>query len=237
MKQHLAIIIPCYNDIENIPLVVQGLRKAAPQAKIVIVDDSNSQEKKKLQKFVGKQKNIHIIKRKQKNGRGSAVLEGFKKVLLEKNIKYIFEMDADTSHDPRDLIKFLKKKTSADMIIGSRYIQGSKIVNWPKRRLIMSKLINYFLLTSLFHLGIRDYTTGFRMYNRKSAEYLLTIPLYEKGFLLLSETAYRLKQAGFTLYEVPITFTDRKYGKSSVNTKDVFLCLISAFKIRFIYKI
>lgn len=236
MTTKLTIIIPSYNDVDNIPLVVQGIKKTTPQAKIIIVDDSNTKEQKKLDSYAKKQKNVKVIKRGQKSGRGTAVLLGFKKALQEKGVEYVFEMDADTSHDPKDIAKFIKKKTSADMIIGSRYISGSKIENWPMRRLIMSKVINYFLLRTLFNLGIRDYTTGYRMYNRKSAEYLLTIPLYEKGFLLLSETAYRLKQAGFTLNEVPITFTDRKFGKSSVNTKDVFLCLIGAFKIRFVYK-
>lgn len=100
----------------------------------------------------------------------------------------------------------------------------------------MSRLINSALLNLLFNLGIHDYTNGYRMYNRKAAEYLLGITLHETGFLLLSESAYRLKRAGFTLAEVPITFTDRKYGESSVRTKDLFIALWGALKIRFFYK-
>jgi dolichol-phosphate mannosyltransferase len=155
---------------------------------------------------------------------------------LDKNIQYVFEMDADTSHDAKDLTKLLKKKKSADMIIGSRYVPGSKIVNWPKKRLYMSKLINSILLNLLFHIGIHDYTNGYRLYNRKTAEYLLGITLHEKGFLLLSESAYKLKRAGFTMQEVPITFTDRKYGASSVRSRDMLIALYGAFKIRFVYK-
>jgi dolichol-phosphate mannosyltransferase len=155
---------------------------------------------------------------------------------LDKHIQYVFEMDADTSHDAKDITKFLEKKKSADLIIGSRYIPGSKVVNWPKKRLFMSKLINSVLLNLLFNLGIHDYTNGYRLYNRKAAEYLLSITLHEKGFLLLSESAYKLKRAGFNLAEVPITFTDRKYGVSSVHATDMFVALFSAFKVRFIYK-
>lgn len=236
MENNLAIIIPSYNDAENVPLVVEEIRLCTPRAKIIIVDDSNEQEKDKLRSFARTQKGLKIIERKGKGGRGSAVLDGFKEALLDKKIEYLFEMDADTSHDAKDLTKFLKKKKSADMIIGSRYISGSKIVDWPKKRLYMSKLLNFVLLNSLFHIGIHDYTNGYRLYNRKTIEYLLSITLHEKGFLLLSETAYKLKRAGFTMYEVPITFTDRKHGLSSVHSKDLLSALYSAFKIRFVYK-
>ncbi len=236
MDNNIAIIIPSYNDAENIPLVVKGIRSVTPRAKIIIVDDSNEQQKKKLRSFAKKQKGLKVVEREGKGGRGSAVLDGFREALLDKSTEYVFEMDADTSHDAKDLTKFLKNKKSADLIIGSRYIKGSKIVNWPKKRLFMSKLINSALLNLLFRLGIHDYTNGYRMYDRKSAEYLLSITLHETGFLLLSETAYKLKRAGFTMSEVPITFTDRKYGVSSVHIKDIFIALYSAFKIRFVYK-
>ena len=236
MDKDLAIIIPSYNDAENIPLVVKGIRLVTPRAKIFIVDDSNEQEKKKLRSFAKKQDGVQIIERKVKSGRGSAVLDGFREALLDKHIQYVFEMDADTSHSAKDLTKFLNEKQSADMIIGSRYIAESKVVNWPKKRLYMSKFINAVLLNLLFNLGIHDYTNGYRLYNRKAAEYLLGMTLHEKGFLLLSESAYQLKRAGFNLAEVPITFTDRKYGVSSVHATDMLIALFGAFKIRFIYR-
>ena len=100
----------------------------------------------------------------------------------------------------------------------------------------MSKLINSALLNLLFNLGIHDYTNGYRMYNRRAAEYLLSITLHETGFLLLSESAYQLKRAGFTLAEVPITFTDRKHGVSSVHATDMLVALYGAFRVRFVYK-
>jgi dolichol-phosphate mannosyltransferase len=236
MDKDVAIIIPSYNDAKNIPLVVKGIRSVAASAKIIVVDDSNEEQKKKLRTFAKTQKGLQIIEREVKSGRGSAVLDGFREALLDKQTQFVFEMDADTSHSAKDLIKFLEKKKSADLIIGSRYIKGSKIINWPKKRLFMSKVINSFLLNLLFNLGIHDYTNGYRMYDRKAAEYLLSITLHETGFLLLSESAYQLKRAGFTLAEVPIIFTDRKHGVSSVHTKDILFALLSAFKVRFIYR-
>ncbi|HUC88271.1 MAG TPA: glycosyltransferase [Candidatus Binatia bacterium] len=236
MDKDVAIIIPSYNDAENIPLVVKGIRLVSPLAKIIIVDDSNEKQKKKLRNFVQKQKGVSLIERVGKGGRGSAVLDGFKAALKDKNIQYVFEMDADTSHTGKDLPKFYENKKTADLIIGSRYLKESKVVNWPKKRLYQSMLINSVLLNALFHLGIRDYTNGYRMYNRKAAKFLIGTTLHEKGFLLLSESAYKLKSAGYSLAEVPITFTDRKYGESSVQPKDLITSLYGAFKIRFIYK-
>jgi dolichol-phosphate mannosyltransferase len=236
MDNDVAIIIPSYNDAENIPLVVKGIRSVATSAKIIIVDDSNEEQKKKLRTFAKKQKGLQIIERETKSGRGSAVLDGFREALLDKRIQFVFEMDADTSHSAKDLTKFLEKKNVADLIIGSRYIKGSRVINWPKKRLLMSRVINSFLLNLLFNLGIHDYTNGYRMYDRKAAEYLLSTTLHETGFVLLSESAYQLKRAGFSLAEVPITFTDRKHGVSSVHMKDIFIALLSAFKVRFIYK-
>ena len=236
MDNDIAIIIPSYNDAENIPLVVKGIRAVTPRAKVIIVDDSNEQQKRKLRTYAKKQKRLQVIERTGKLGRGSAVLDGFRKALLDKKIQYVFEMDADTSHSAKDLAKFLENKKSADLIVGSRYITGSKVVNWPKKRLFMSRLINSALLNLLFNLGIHDYTNGYRMYDRKAAEYLLGITLHETGFLLLSESAYKLKQAGFTMSEVPITFTDRKHGVSSVHATDMLVALFGAFRVRFIYR-
>ncbi len=233
MKPSVAIVIPSYNDLDNIPLVLDGIANILPQARIIIVDDSTNVEKKKLSIIHKNYPHVGIITRSKKSGRGSAVLEGFRESLKDKNINYVIEMDADTSHDPKDLGTFIEHKSDADVIVGSRYIHGSKIINWPKKRLVLSTIINSILLNSLFRLGIHDYTNGFRMYTRKAAEYLLQTPLRESGFLLLSESAYKLKKAGFTFAEIPITFTDRKYGKSSVKVTDLLGNLLGAFRIRF----
>ena len=232
-SKHVAIVIPSYNDLDNIPLVVIGIHHVAPASLIIIVDDSSRQEKKKLPSLKKTFPKLVILEREKKSGRGSAVLEGFRYALTNKTIQYVLEMDADTSHDPKDLPSFFAKKDEADVIIGSRYLKKSEVINWPKKRLFLSRMINVLLLNNLLALGLHDYTNGYRMYTRKAAEFLLKSPLHETGFLLLSETAYVLKKAGFTLTEVPITFTDRKYGKSSVKFTDLLENFVGAFRIRF----
>lgn len=230
--KQLAVIIPSYNDIDNLPLVLAGLEKEIAGATYIIVDDSSAQEKKKIPQLKKQFPQIVVIERKKKSGRGSAVLEGFRYALANKQIAYVIEMDADTSHDPRDLPRFLKKLGKADLIIGSRYQKESHIINWPLQRVIMSSIINKFFLRFLLQLSITDYTNGYRLYARKAAEYLINAKLHETGFLLLSETAFQLKKAGFSIDEVPITFTDRKFGKSSVTFGDLMDNLFGAFRIR-----
>ena len=229
----IAIIIPTYKEIENITILVNKILTLFPSAKIIIVDDSPSKENRALQKYFQKYKGtISIISRLKKDGRGSAVITGFKQVLKNKNIDFFFEMDADLAHNPEEISVFLKKKNEADIIIGSRYLSKSKIIEWPLRRLIMSKTINLFL-TFWLGLNLSDYTNGFRMYNRKSLEFLCGLPLKEKGVIALSEIAYKLKKAGYKIAEVPISFTDRRYGKSNAGIKEHFNSLIGVLRIPF----
>ena len=166
-------------------------------------------------------------------GRGSAVMVGLKEMLKIKQIEYFFEMDADLAHDPKDFEKFLIdiKSKKSDLVIGSRYLDGSKIIKWPLKRLILSKIINYSIN---FWLGIKlsDYTNGFRLCKRKAVKFLAKTKLTEKGFIALSEIAYKLKNNGFKISEVPINFTDRAYGKSSAGIKEFSSALIGIIRIK-----
>ncbi len=229
----IAIIIPTYKEILNITILVKRILTIFPKSKIIIVDDSPREENKTLQKHFQKYKDIvSIYSRFNKYGRGSAVITGFKEALKDKTIDFFFEMDADLAHDPEEIINFLKKRNKADLIIGSRYLYESKITRWPLRRLIMSKAINFFLRMWL-GLNLSDYTNGFRMYNRKSLEFLCVVPLKEKGFVSLSEIAYKLNCAGFKIAEVPISFTDRRFGKSNAGIREHFNSLIGVMRIPF----
>ncbi len=228
----IAIIIPTYKEIENITILVKRILTSFPKAKIIIVDDSPVKDNELLQKQFKKYKDIvTIYSRLKKGGRGSAVIDGFKEALKNKNIDFFFEMDADLAHNPEEIVNFIKKRNDADLVIGSRYLSESKITAWPIRRLILSKTINLFLRLWL-ELNLSDYTNGFRMYNRKALEFLCTVPLKEKGFISLSESAYKLKKAGFKIAEIPISFTDRRYGKSNAGIKEHFNSLIGVIRIR-----
>jgi len=233
MDKSTAVIIPTYNEVENIGILLKKIFHTLPQCHVFIVDDSNASENKKLHHLVDEKfNNVEIISRQSKKGRGGAVLAGFREALKNKKIDYFFEMDADLAHDPGEFYKFLDMSTSSDVVIGSRYLENSHIKSWPMRRLILSKLINAFL-TLWLGLKLSDYTNGYRLYTRKAVEFLIKQNLRETGFIALSEISYRLKHAGFHIAEVPISFTDRIYGKSSAGLFEHMNAFLGALRIRF----
>lgn len=233
-NSNIAVVIPSYNEVKNLSILIAGINKELRGSKIIIVDDSLFKENLKLKSIVKKYKNVFLISRQKKLGRGSAVLEGFAYAIKNKSIKYVFEMDSDLAHDPKEIIRFIKKeqKTKADLIIGSRYLPGGRIINILPNRTIMSRVINKFLY---FWLGMHltDHTSGFRLYSRASVEYLLNIKIKSKGFITLSEVAYKLYLADFKISEVPITWNYRIYGKSNVNTSELINSLIFVLKMKF----
>ncbi|OGG11673.1 hypothetical protein A2Z00_00060 [Candidatus Gottesmanbacteria bacterium RBG_13_45_10] len=232
---NIGVVIPALNESASLKILLGEITRLYRGITVVVVDDSGPIEQKKLEilqkkKFSGAK--IHVIFRGKKGGRGSAVLEGMKWLLGDRHIAYMIEMDADLAHKPEEIRLFLEKKDRGDMIVGSRYLKQSHIIKWPLRRLIQSKLINFFLRLWL-GLNLSDYTNGFRLYSRLAAEALVRAPLKEKGFIALSEIAYTLKQKGFTVFEVPTTFTDRRFGQSNADIKELMRSLVGAIRIRF----
>lgn len=236
MTDKTAIILPVYNeDLNLLKNLIKKIYLTLPNSNLFIIDDSKDSVKRKIKlENVIKKKSLKIITRINKSGRGDAVLTGLKEAIKNPSIKIFFEMDSDFSHDPKQLLKFIReyKKTNSDVIIGSRYLKSSKINNWPQQRLITSKIINHFL-KNLFKIDIKDFTNGYRLYTRPAVNYLINKNPRETGFILLTETIYLLKNGGFSISEIPITFSDRKKGKSSVKFIDLLENLIGAFKIRF----
>ena len=228
---NICIIIPSLNEDKNLEILTKRIWRIYPQAKIIIVDDSSPFENAKLKKIFKDYKQLEIISRYQKMGRGSAVISGLKKGLQDKKSSLFFEMDADLAHDPNEIPQFIARAVNCDMVVGSRYLDKSRIIKWPLYRLVQSRVIN-FILRFWLGLNLTDYTNGFRMYSRKAVEFLVKTPLKEKGFIALSEIAYRLKQEGFKFGEVPISFTDREYGKSNADAKELLRSLVGAIRIR-----
>ncbi len=233
---NLAFIIPSYNESENIILLINKIRKFYPKSKIIIVDDSSPEEKNKINKLLSKtdKRDIVYFPRKKKMGRGSAVIEGFKIALEDKKITHAFEMDADLSHNPEEAQEFISKlkKENSDLVVGSRYLSESKIIKWALWRVVMSKIINKFL-SLLLSLNLSDYTNGYRLYSRRALEYLTKTKIESSGFIVLSETAYKLKKNNFKISEVPTTFVERQYGKSSYGNRELLTSLADILQIRF----
>jgi len=232
LKQMVAVVIPSYNESQNLKILLPNILRILPNAQIIVVDDSTGKDQMNTS-TICKRDTAHItyVSRNKKLGRGSAIIKGLKVALTNEAVQVCIEMDADLAHDPNEIPLLLSKINHADMVIGSRYMKGSKIVKWPVSRLVQSKIIN-FLLKYWLGLHISDYTNGFRAYSRKACEYLSSIQLFEKGFISLSEVAYKLQKNGFTIAEVPITFTDRKFGKSNANLNELITSLLGVIRIR-----
>lgn len=230
--ERTVVVIPTYNESRNIKILISRIFKILPKTIIVVVDDSSGNEHRDTKNICAKyKKSVLYVSRNKKNGRGSAVLDGMKIALAQTTSKIIVEMDADLAHNPNEIPRLCTPIGKYDIVVGSRYMSGSNIVKWTRVRIIQSKIINFFLK---YWLGLRltDYTNGFRAYSRRACQYLVSIPLREKGFIALSESAYMLSKKGFRITEVPISFTDREYGKSNADLKELFYSLFGVIKLR-----
>lgn len=234
MGKNIAVVAPSYKEFKTIPVLIKKIRKVIRDCEIIIVDDSPRDQNSKLKTLLKKEKNIKLISRPKKLGRGSAVMEGFKEAFKNKNIKYFFEIDSDLAHNPSEMPRFLNKIMTGkyDVVTGSRYIKGGKTINIVLNRIILSRVINLFLRFWL-NINLTDFTGGFRMYNRKSIEFLCKSEIRSNGFITLSETLFLLNKNGFRLTEVPITVSIKKEGKSNVDAKELLRSLFFILALRF----
>ena len=233
----VGLVIPAYNEKENILKLIKGIRKYL-DCVIIIVDDSNNNDSQKIL-IKNKIKNIKYFNRGKKSGRGSAVLFGFKKLIkLKKKINCLVEMDADLSHSPTELKRNIRYfyKNSLDLLIGSRYLKESSIINWPISRKILSKLSNI-LARMLLGAQVKDYTNGYRFYSLKAAKKIISkCNKTGGGFIILSEIVLILWKSGFKISEIKTIFRNRTRGESSVNLSLIFQSLIGLFKLYLIKK-
>lgn len=224
------VVIPTYNEKDNIPPLIEAILAQGLDFGIIIVDDNSPDGTGEAAEQISKKHpEVMLIHREGKGGRGSACIEGFKKA-LEDNAEYIFEMDADFSHNPKDIPKFLEKIKECDVVIGSRYLRGSQIVNWGWKRTIFSKLANFYAETIL-RLKISDYTSGYRCYKRGVLESLSFDEIDATGYIVLSEMAQKIFYKGFEIAEIPITFVNRRRGESNLSLNEIVSAFTSVIKL------
>lgn len=227
-----AIIVPTYNEVKNIELLVTKIASVLPTAKIIIVDDSSpdgtAQEVKKLQK---KYQNLHLVLNKQKAGRGNAVQLGFRFALKNFSSTVMIEMDADFSHQPKELVKLIATVDNNTVALSSRYLPTSKIENWPIQRKVFSFLSNMILRVAI-GLKVTDYTNGFRAYPRSAIEKLQSYNLICKSYLSLTEVLLILVQEGYQIKEIPGIFVNRTRGVSNTNWQEIKHNIQELIKIR-----
>ena len=213
------IIIPTYNEKENIEKIILKVFSLDIDFDILIVDDGSPDGTadivKKIQKSYSK--NLHIVERTGKLGLGTAYIYGFKWA-LKNNYDYIFEMDADFSHDPDDLIRLYKAchEEKGDVAIGSRYIKGVNIVNWPMSRLLMSFFASKYVKI-ITGMPIQDSTAGFKCYRRSVLEKINLEKIQFVGYAFQIEMKFTAWKYGFNVLEVPVIFTDRQEGASKMS--------------------
>jgi dolichol-phosphate mannosyltransferase len=221
-SQRTLVIIPTYNERDNLPLIAGRVHAARPDVDVLIVDDGSPDGTGELadELALADPDRVHVMHRASKAGLGAAYLAGFAWG-LGRGYTVLVEMDADGSHAPEELYRLLDAvDAGADLSIGSRYIDGGTVRNWPRRRKLLSKTANGYARVML---GVRidDITAGYRAYRREVLEKIELSTVDSKGYCFQIEMSWRTVSAGFTVVEVPITFTERELGKSKMSGSNI----------------
>jgi len=214
------VILPTYNEIENLPRIVPQILEVDPDLEVLVVDDDSPDGTgKEADRMAQVNPRLSVIHRASKMGLGSAYITGFK-YGIEKGFDYLFEMDADFSHDAKYLKDFLREIKEADLVVGSRYLQGVNVINWPMSRLLLSYFANVYtrIITGL---PLRDATGGFKCYRREALEAIELDSVRSDGYSFQIEMSFKLWRKGFRLKEIPIIFYDRQQGESKMSKKIV----------------
>ncbi len=212
----LSIVIPTYNERENLKQLIPNLRKDYPKAEIFIVDDNSPDETWKLVKeFSKKDLHLHLVFQKKKKGLGRAYLNGFTQA-FKKKTDYIVQMDGDFSHDSKYIKEMLEAMKNFDMVIGSRYVSGISVSNWGIYRILLSYFANFYA-RFFTRIDIKDLTGGFKCYKRKVLESINFKVMKSSGYCYQVEMNYIVKKLGFKVGEIPIMFHERGEGVSKMS--------------------
>lgn len=226
------IVIPTYNEAENIENLINKLHSIVPETHILVVDDSSPDGTAAIvDKIKQNDDRVHLIVRAKKMGLGTAYCHGFK-YCLEKGFDAIFEMDADFSHDPNEIPNFLREIESNDLIIGSRYITGVNVINWPLRRLILSYGANLYtrIITGM---PVKDATGGFKCFRAGKLKEIDLDSIKSNGYGFQIEMNYRMWRNGAKIKEIPIIFVDRRSGVSKMNKSIIYEAVFLVWKLKF----
>ncbi|RJP57674.1 MAG: polyprenol monophosphomannose synthase [Ignavibacteriales bacterium] len=231
MKKTL-IIIPTYNELNNIQKLVPLLRSEYPQVDVLVVDDNSPDGTgKKVLELAESDPQIHLIEREGKLGLGTAYVRGFK-FALENGYDAAMEMDADFSHDHKEVKNFLREIEENDLVIGSRYIKGVNVVNWPMSRLLLSYFANIYTKV-ITGMPIYDATGGFKCFRREVLESINLDKITSNGYSFQIEMNFKTWKKGFRVKEIPIIFVDRADGSSKMSKHIVYEAIFMVWKLRF----
>lgn len=231
MKRSL-VVIPTYNESDNIPRLLPTVLNLGSHFEVLVVDDNSPDGTAHLVQLIQEtDKRVHLIRRESKMGLGTAYIAGFKYALAN-GFDYIFEMDADFSHDPNELPRLLHQSEQCDLVIGSRYISGVNVVNWPMRRLMLSYMANVYT-RYITGMPVRDATGGFKCYRRPVLEAIDLDAIHSNGYAFQIEMNFLAWKKGFKVCEIPIVFVDRRVGVSKMSKNIVYEAAWLVWKLKF----
>jgi len=209
------VLVPTYQELHTLASIVHRIFEHNPDVHVLVIDDNSPDGTGKLaDQLKAKYANLEVLHRKSKNGLGAAYIDGFNNSINDFDV--LVEMDADGSHDPQDLVTILKEIPSYDCVLGSRWVPGGKVVNWPKSREILSRGGNSYARLML-GIDIGDATGGFRAYKTSTLKELDLSDIDSQGYCFQVDMVRRLLKKGFKIKEVPITFTERTIGTSKMS--------------------
>ncbi|MBA4311493.1 MAG: dolichyl-phosphate beta-D-mannosyltransferase [Chlorobiaceae bacterium] len=226
------VVTPTYDEAENIEKFIGQVLGESPDIEILVVDDNSPDGTGNIvEKMQSQNPRIHLIRRAGKMGLGTAYVAGFK-YAIENKFDFVCEMDADFSHSPDELPNFIEKIKSCDLVIGSRYTNGVRVINWPIRRLILSYGANVYTRV-ITGMPVKDATGGFKCFRRQVLEAIDLDKIHSNGYAFQIEMNYKAWNKGFKLLEHPIIFMDRQSGVSKMSKKIVYEAVFMVWKLKF----
>ena len=227
----ILVVTPTYNESENIEQFITQVLQQGEDVEILIVDDSSPDGTGEIVgRMMSKNPRIHLLQRAGKMGLGTAYVAGFR-YALERTYDFVFEMDADFSHDPKEIPRMLDKAATNDLVIGSRYTDGVRVINWPIRRLLLSYAANVYTRV-ITGMPVKDATGGFKCFRREVLAAIDLEKVKSNGYAFQIEMNFKAFRKGFRLIEHPIIFADRTSGVSKMNRKIVYEAVFRVWKLK-----
>ncbi len=229
--ERTLIVVPTYNERENVARLIGELLAVAPDADVCLLDDASPDGTAECaEELYGSDPRFSVLRRTGARGYGRSLVDGYRRA-LDGGYARLVQLDADFSHDPRRIPALVEASGRADVVIGSRYCEGGGVENWPLRRRLLSRFANAYV-ARITGLRVRDTTSGFRCYTRRALRSLLDGRIAGEGYAFLVEATYRARRAGLRISEVPIIFTDRREGQSKMSRKVILESILMPWRLR-----
>jgi len=227
-----VVVIPTYNEAENLPSLLTAIRLCCPDARVLISDDASPDGTANIAESFSEDGFVTVLRRTGQRGYGRACLDGFR-LALDAGVDFVLTMDADWSHDPKYLKELIAAlESGADLVTGSRYCNGISVVNWPLRRVMLSVFANWYV-RQILRLPVSDCTSGYRGYRATALRSIDLTAVVSDGYAFLVEIATRFHRAGLRLSESPIIFVERRAGQSKMSKRVMFESALLPWKLRF----